>query len=49
MKVGFWGLGSKLLEGGYIGDYMGSITVVIKGDVRSLDYRSYGLGCIGTP
>ena len=48
LRFRFLGLGSKLLERGYAGDYMGSITVVIKRDTRSLDYRSYGLGCIGT-
>ena len=47
-------LESKLLKGGYIGEYMGSIIGVIKGGTRSLDYGSHELesklhagGCIG--
>ena len=33
----------KSLKGGYIGDYVGGITIWdIKGDTRSLDYSSYG-------
>ena len=31
------------LEGGYIGDYMGTTIGVIKGDTRSLDNGSYEL------
>ena len=29
------------LKGGYIGDYIGSIIGVLKGDTRSLDYSSH--------
>ena len=32
------------LKGGYIGDYIGTTIRDIKGDTRSLDYSSYGLG-----
>ena len=32
---------SKLLKGGYIGDYIGTTIGVIKGDTRSLDNGSY--------
>ena len=35
-------LKSKLLKGGYMGDYIGTTIGVIKGDTRSLDYSSYG-------
>ena len=34
-------LSSKLLKGGYIGDYIGDTAGVIKGDTRRLDYSSY--------
>ena len=34
-------LQSKLLKGDCIGDYIGTIIVVIRGDTRSLDYGSY--------
>ena len=34
-----WGLGPKLLKGGYIGDYLGSIVGVTKGDAY---YRVVG-------
>ena len=36
------GLGSTLLYGGCIGDYIRVIIGLIKGDTRSLDYSSYG-------
>ena len=36
-------LESKLLKGGYMGDYIGGTIRVIKGDTRSLDYSSYEL------
>ena len=39
-------LQSKLLKGGYIGDYIGKIVGVIKEDTRSLDYSSYELQSI---
>ena len=33
------------LKGDYIGEYIGDYYIgVIKGDTRSLDYSSYGLG-----
>ena len=35
-------LWSKLLKGGYIGDYIGTTIGVIKGDTRSLDNGTYG-------
>ena len=34
------------LNGGYVGEYIGTTIGVIKGDTRSLDYSSYGVGCV---
>ena len=43
LQTGVYELLSKLLKGGYIGDYIGGTTIgVIKGDTRSLDSISYG-------
>ena len=39
------GFGSKLLQGGYIRDYNGSVIGMIKGVARSLDYRSHSCTC----
>ena len=36
----------KLIEGGFLGDYLGDYYRVSKGDTRSLDYGSYGFGYI---
>ena len=45
MVFGVKGLGSKLLKGGYIGDYIGNSTEVIAGETGSLDYSSCSVIC----